>query len=221
MTHHAWSHSSLKDYEGCPRRYHEVKVLKKYPFQTTEATRYGNQVHQSLELYVRDNKPLPPEHAQFKPVVDAMLKKPGRKMAEQELALTIDLKPTDWKSPDVWVRGIVDILILDDDNMTAWIGDWKTGKDRYPDRDQLVLMSLMVFAHFPHIRKIHSALLFIVKESMVTMQMHRDQVDQFWAKYRERTDRLEKSFEHAVWNPTQTPLCGWCQVTGCEFNPKH
>ncbi len=26
----AWSHSSLKDYEGCARRYHEVKVLKKY-----------------------------------------------------------------------------------------------------------------------------------------------------------------------------------------------
>jgi hypothetical protein len=41
----AWSHSSLKDFEGCARRYHEVKVLKKYPFQETEATRYGNQVH--------------------------------------------------------------------------------------------------------------------------------------------------------------------------------
>ena len=23
-----WSHSSLKDYEGCARRYHEVKILK-------------------------------------------------------------------------------------------------------------------------------------------------------------------------------------------------
>ena len=33
----AWSHSSLKDFEGCQRRYHEVKVLKKYPFTETEA----------------------------------------------------------------------------------------------------------------------------------------------------------------------------------------
>ena len=33
-----WSHSALKDYEGCARRYHEVKVLKNYPFKDTEAT---------------------------------------------------------------------------------------------------------------------------------------------------------------------------------------
>ena len=76
----AWSHSSLKDFEGCQRRYHEVKVLKKYPFQETEATRYGNQVHEALELYVRDGKPIPPEFAQFKETVDALIKKPGRKL---------------------------------------------------------------------------------------------------------------------------------------------
>ena len=153
----AWSHSSLKDFEGCQRRYHEVKVLKKYPFQETEATKYGNQVHEAIEFYIRDKKPIPPEYAQFQPIVDAMLKKPGRALAEYEMALTADLKPTNWKSPDVWVRGIADILIVNDDNLTAWVGDWKTGNNKYPDRDQLVLMSLMVFAHFPHIRKVNSA----------------------------------------------------------------
>src|SRR5512137_471327 len=114
----AWSHSSLKDFEGCARRYHEVKVLKKYPFQETEATRYGNQVHESLELYVRDGKEIPPEHAQFKDIADSLIRKPGRKLAEYEMALTADLKPCDWKSKDVWVRGIADILIIDDENLT-------------------------------------------------------------------------------------------------------
>jgi hypothetical protein len=221
MKQHAWSHSSLKDFEGCARRYHEVKVLKKHPFTENEATRYGNKVHEAIEFYIRDNTPIPPEYAQFKPVVDALLKKPGRKLAEYEMALTVDLKPTNWKAPDVWVRGIADILIIDDDNLTAWVGDWKTGNDKYPDREQLVLMSLMVFAHFPHIRKVNSALLFIVKESMVKMQMQRRQAEQFWWKYRERTARLEASFANNVWNPTQTPLCGWCPCTGCEFHPKH
>ena len=223
MTEHniKWSHSSLKDYEGCARRYHEVKVLKKYPFQETEATRYGTQVHESIELYVRDGKPIPPEHAQFQPVVDAMLKKPGRKLAEYEMALTKYLQPCAWSHPQVWVRGIADILIVDDENLTAWVGDWKTGNNKYPDRDQLVLMSLMVFAHFPHIRKVNSALLFIVKNDMVKMQMQRDQAEAAWWKYRERLARLEASHTNNVWNPTQTPLCKWCQVTGCEFNPKH
>ena len=217
----AWSHSSLKDFEGCARRYHEVKVLKKYPFQETEATRYGNQVHESLELYIRDGKEIPPEHAQFKDVADAMLSKSGRKLAEYEMALTADLKPCDWKSSDVWVRGIADILIVDDDNLTAWVGDWKTGNNKYPDRDQLVLMSLMVLEHFPHIRKVNSALLFIVKNDMVKMSMSRDQKDEYWWRYRERIARLEACFDNNIWNPTQTPLCGWCQVTSCEFNPKH
>ena len=206
----AWSHSSLKDFEGCQRRYHEVKVLKKYPFQETEATRYGNQVHEAIEHYIRDQKPIPPEYEQFQPVVDAMLKKPGRKLAEYEMALRADLTPTNWKAPDVWVRGIADILIVDDENLTAWVGDWKTGNNKYPDRDQLVLMSLMVFQHFPHIRKVNSALLFIVKNDMVKMQMTRDQSEAFWWKYRERTARLESCFENDVWNPNQTPLCGWC-----------
>ena len=217
----AWSHSSLKDFEGCARRYHEVKVLKKYPFQETEATIYGNKVHEALELYIRDGKEIPPQYAQFKDVADAMLAKPGRKLAEYEMALTVDLKPTGWKEKDVWVRGIADILIVDDENLTAWVGDWKTGNNKYPDRDQLVLMSLMVFEHFPHIRKVNSALLFIVKNDMVKMSMTRDQKDDYWWKYRERTARLEACFTHDVWNPTPTPLCGWCQVTGCEFNPKH
>lgn len=217
----AWSHSSLKDFENCQRRYHEVKVLKNYPFQETEATRYGNQVHESLELYVRDGKPIPPEHAQFKDVVDSLLKKPGRKLAEYEMALTSDLKVVGWKDPNVWVRGIADLLIVDDDNLTAWVIDYKTGNDKYPDRDQLVLMSIMVFEHFPHIRKVNSALMFIVKNSMVKMQMMRDAKHAAWWRYRERTARLEACFANNVWNPNQTPLCKWCQVTGCEFNPKH
>lgn len=216
-----WSHSSLKDYEGCARRYHEVKVLRNYPFQETDATRYGVQVHEAIEFYIRDGKPLPEIYAKFKPVVDALLTKPGRKHAEYEMALTQRLTPCKWDSPEAWVRGIADILIVDDDNLTAWVGDWKTGNNRYPDRDQLVLMSLMTFQHFPHIRKVNSALLFIVKDDMVKMQMLRDQATAAWDKYRERTARIAASFEHDVWNPTTSPLCRWCPVKTCEFHPEH
>ena len=193
-----WSHSSLKDYEGCQRRYHEVKVLKKYPFQETEATIYGNVVHEAIELYIRDGKPIPEKYAQFKPVVDSFLAKPGRKFAEYEMALTKDLKVCNWGSPNAWVRGIADVLSIDDENLTAWCGDWKTGNNRYPDRDQLVLMSLMIFQHFPHIRKVNSALLFIVKNDMVRMQMTRDQAEQFWWKYRERLARMEESYANEI-----------------------
>jgi hypothetical protein len=221
MKKQAWSHSSLKDFEGCQRRYYEVKVLKNYPFTETEATRYGNQVHEALEMYIKEGTPIPPAYAQFQPVVDALLNKSGRKLAEYEMALTTDLLPTSWKADNVWVRGIADLLIVDDENLTAWVADYKTGNNKYPDRDQLVLMSIMVFAHFPHIRKVNSALLFLVKNDFVKMSMTADEAKKHWWDYRERYARLEASFSNDVWNPNQTPLCGWCPVKTCEFNPKH
>ena len=49
MTKVVWSHSSLKDYEGCARRYHEVKILKKYPFKETQAVIYGKELHKAAE----------------------------------------------------------------------------------------------------------------------------------------------------------------------------
>jgi hypothetical protein len=172
-------------------------------------------------LYIKDGKPIPPEHSQFQPVVDALLKKAGRRLPEYEMAVDENLNPVSWKADNVWVRGIADLIIIDDENLTAWVADWKTGNNKYPDRDQLVLMSIMVFAHFPHIRRVNSALMFIVKNDMVKMSMTSDEAAKHWWDYRERYARLESCFEHDVWNPNQTPLCGWCAVKTCEFNPKH
>ena len=221
MTKVTWSHSSLKDYEGCARRYHEVKILKKYPFQETEATRYGTQLHLAAEEHIRDDKPLPPQFAFIQPTLDALKKKPGRKLAEQKMALDEDLCPVGWFDKKVWVRGIADLLILDDDNLTAWVVDYKTGNNKYPDREQLVLMSLMVFRHYPHIREVKSALLFVVKEDMVKHSMSIDEAEAQWWKYRERVGRIAASMEADVWNPTRTPLCGWCPVKSCEFHKEH
>ena len=221
MTKVTWSHSSLKDYEGCARRYHAVKILKLYPFQETQATRYGTQLHLAAEEYVRDGKPLPPQFEFIKNTLDALLAKPGRKLAEQKMALDEKLNPVGWFDKTVWVRGIADLLILDDDNLTAWVVDYKTGNNKYPDRDQLKLMSLMVFKHYPHIREVKSALLFVVKEDMVKHNMSIEEADAEWWKYRERVGRIAASMEADVWNPNRTPLCGWCPVKSCEFHKEH
>ena len=164
---------------------------------------------------------MPPEYAQFVPVVDALMQKPGRKLAEQQMALTKDLEPCGWRDKEVWVRGITDLLILDDENMTAWVIDWKTGSNKYPDRDQLRLMALLVFAHYPHIRKVNAALLFIVKNDMVKLSMTVDQADTTWWDYRERVARLEQAFATDVWNAKPSPLCPWCPATTCVHHPKH
>ena len=211
----------MKDFEGCPRRYHEVKVLNNYPFQETEATYYGKEFHSAAEHYIKDGTPLPSQFEYAKDTLDALLSKPGRKLCEYEMGLTKDLLPCSFHDKNRWVRGIADLLIIDDDNLTARVVDYKTGNNKYPDTDQLKLMSLMVFKHFPHIRKVSSALLFVVKNDMVKASMAVDEADAAWWEYRERVARLEQCFASGVWNPKSSGLCPWCPVKTCEFNPKH
>lgn len=221
MTKIKWSHSGLKDFEGCARRYHEVKILRSVPFKDTVHTIYGRQVHEAAELYIKDGTAIPTEYAYLQPTLDALNRKTGRKLVEFEMGIKEDLTPCGFKDPEVWARGVADLIIIDDDGLKAKVIDYKTGNDKYPDRDQLVLMSLMVFAHFPHIRQVNSALLFVVKNTVVTQMMTVEETGFHWDRYRERVAKLEQCVENDVWNPTSTPLCPWCPVKSCEFNPKH
>jgi hypothetical protein len=218
MKNVTWSHSALKDYEGCPRRYHEVKVLKNYPFTDTEATIYGKELHTAAELYIQDNTPLPPQFEFMQDTLDVLKAKPGRKLCEYKMGVTKDLKPCGFLDKDVWVRGIADLLIIDDDNLTARVVDYKSGNNKYPDREQLKLMALMVFVHFPHIRRVSGALLFVVKNDIAKASFMVGEAEEYWWDYRERVARIEQAHDTGVWNPKPTPLCGWCPVKTCEYN---
>lgn len=213
-----FSHSGLKTYEQCPKKYHEVTVLRKYPFKDTQATIYGKEVHSAIELYGKGEAQWDERYDILRPAVDAVLAKPGRKLFEHEMGVTVDLQPCSFHDENRWVRGIADLLIINDDNLTARVVDWKTGSDKYPDTDQLVLMSLMVFTHFPHIRSVSSALMFLVKGSMTRHKMQRDEAPAAWQRYRERVAKIEASHANGVWNPQQSPLCRFCPVTDCTFN---
>lgn len=217
-----WSHSGLKQYETCPRQYHEVKVLKKYPREETEQTLYGTKLHEQAELYIRDGRPLDRDFGFLKPILDACIAMPGRKLTELEMALTKDLKPCDFKAPDYWVRGIADLVIIDDENLTARVFDYKSGSNRYPDTDQLDLMALMLFKHFPHIRRVSSGLLFVLKNTVAKHSTELEQAEALWWKYRERVARIEQSHANGVWNPKQSGLCKkFCSVVDCEFNGRN
>lgn len=221
MSKIVWSYSALKDYEGCARRYHRVRVLKEVKQDKTEQILYGEQLHKACEDYTNDGTPLPEQFAFVQPVLDSLHAKAGQKFAEFKMGVKEDGSACDFFSKEVWVRGVADLLIIDDENLTAWCFDYKTGNDRYPDTDQLELMALMTFAHFPQVRKVNSALLFVVKNSIVKSKLHSSEADATWWKYRERVARLAASYANDVWNPTQTPLCRWCSVTSCELNPRH
>jgi len=211
-----WSFSSLKEYVNCPRQYQELKVLKRYEKKATEQMLYGTVVHKACEDYVAEGKPLEKNYQRFKPVLDSLVEIPGTKYPEYEMALTPDKQPCAFNDDGRWVRGIVDLLIVDDDH--AFIVDYKTGSNRYPDPKQLKLMALMTFAHFPKVKVIKAGLLFVMHESFMSEEYTRDQIPKLWNYFSTDLERLKISYENNIWNPNPTPLCGWCPVKTCEFH---
>ena len=209
-----WSFSSLKDYVNCPRQYAEIKVLKRFEKRPTPQMLYGTAVHKALEDYVGEGKPLPDDYQRYASQLDPLRDMEGEKYPEFRMAVDFDRQPCKWTK--YWVRGIVDLLVVDGE--MGFIVDYKTGSNRYPDPKQLKLMALMTFAHFPHVNKIKAGLLFVMHESFMDEEYSRDQIPKLWNYFSADLERLNISYENDVWNPNPTPLCGWCPVKSCEFH---
>ena len=181
MSEFTWSYSSLKQYQNCPRQYHEIRVLKNYTVKENQAMIYGKEVHTALEEYVRDGKPLVKNYQRFKPVVDSLINIEGEKLCEYEMALTHNKEPCDFHDENRWVRGIADLVIVD--GTQAYVVDYKTGSNKYPDPKQLKLMSIMLFTHMPEVVKIKAGLLFVMKNSFLTEEYHRNDMDKLWKSF--------------------------------------
>ena len=212
----AWSFSSIKLYDTCPRKYHAEKVEKLYPFKDTQATIYGKEVHKVAEDYIRDGVPIPEGHKKFQTMLDAVNRFKGEKLCEEKMALTEDLTPTKFLAKNVWVRGIADLIVLNGDK--ARVIDYKTGSAKYPDKGQLELMALMVFAYYPEVQTVKAALLFMLHNTLITSEYHREDMDELWEKWRSKYGRLAASYENDSWPPNPNGLCrNWCPVEHCEY----
>jgi hypothetical protein len=134
------------------------------------------------------------------------------------MALNKDRTVCDFSDPKRWVRGIVDLLIVDGED--AFIVDYKTGSAKYPDPKQLKLMALMTFAHFPDVQRIKAGLLFVMHDAFVVEAYERKDIEKLWKAFETDLERLTNSYENNVWTENPTPLCGWCPVKTCQFHKK-
>jgi ATP-dependent exoDNAse (exonuclease V) beta subunit len=211
-----WSYSGLKDYSNCPKQYQQVKVLKKFSKRPTQQMLYGTEVHTALENYVKDGTPLAKNYERYKKQLDPLRDMAGIKYPEHRMAITYDKEPCTFGAKNYWARGIADLLVVDDDQ--AFIVDYKTGSNKYPDPKQLQLMALMAFAHFPEVNHIKAGLLFVAHEHFVTSEYTREKIDEYWQDFYWELERMRLSYENDSWQANPTPLCGWCPVHTCEHH---
>lgn len=214
LTH---SYSSIKDFQGCARRYHEVRILKNFRSQDTDATLYGTAVHKAFENYIRDNEPLPETFEHFRVFVEPLSKIEGEILCEHKFGLRRDFTPCGFADDDVWLRGIPDFLALNHSNGVAKVADYKTGKSsRYADPSQLELMACMVMKHFPTINKVKGMLLFVVARDIVKVEVTRERMPEVLSKWAGYAGTIEDAIEHGVFNPSPSGLCRFCPVVTCD-----
>lgn len=220
---YAWSYSSIKTFDQCPKKYYHLKVVKDVKDDPGEAAVYGTDVHAAAEEFIKNGTPVPGKYSVIAPTVEALAKFPGTKYTELKLGLR--------KTPEgyakcgffgagVWYRGIVDLLIID--GPTAHLVDYKTGKNaKYADMKQMDLMAGAVFVHYPEVEKIKSALAYVVSNDFITKVHTRDKIETYLSVFDEQLERLDAAMDSGVFNAKSGPLCGWCPVVECEhYKPR-
>jgi len=213
----AWSYSSIKTFDQCPKKYFHLKVAKDVKDIPGEAAVYGTAVHSAAENYIKDGEPIPEKFAFMRPIVEKLDSIEGDKHCELRLGVTADLEPCGFMAKNVWWRGIVDLVIIN--GSKAYMIDYKTGKNaRYADTKQLDLMAGALFAHYPEIETIRSGLLFVVSNEFITKDHVRDKTSMYMSVFEDQLDRLQAAEESGVWNPKSGPLCGWCPVIECSHH---
>lgn len=216
----AWSYSSIKTFDQCPKKYFHLKVAKDVEDEGNEASIYGNDAHEAAEHYIKHGTPIPDKYAVMRPVVEKLAEFPGEKHTELKLGVRkteSGFEPCGFFAKDVWYRGIVDLLITN--GRDAHMVDYKTGKNaKYADMKQLDLMAGAVFVHFPDIMRVKSGLAYVVSNEFLKKTHVRAELPTYMAVFEPQLEQLEDALESGVFNPKSGPLCGWCPVVSCEHH---
>ena len=215
----AWSYSSISTFKQCPKKYYHLKVLKDVKDTGSEAMVYGQDVHKAAEEFVKSDVPIPEKFKYMQPIVESLGKIEGDKHCEVKLGLKQDYAPCGFFDSGVWWRGIADLIIVNGER--AYSVDYKTGKNaKYADTKQLDLVAGAIFSHFPLVKKVKSALAFLVSGDFITKEHRADEKEVYLKSFDKELEQLDGAMLSGVWNANSGPLCGWCPVTECEHNRK-
>lgn len=214
----AWSYSALNAFETCPRQFHEMRILKRWPDPPGEAQQFGKLCHSYLENRIEKGIELPVFLQHLEPIVQSLENTKGEVQAEYKYALNTKLEPVEFFAKDAWVRAVGDVIKVHEDRALAL--DWKAGKYREGD-DQLRIQSAVMFATYPHIQKIGVVYAWIKDKRTTVRQFERKDVPMIWQGFLPRVQRMAHAYENNDYPPKPSGLCRqWCHVKSCEFNGK-
>lgn len=203
------SYSRLSTFEQCPQKFDYLYVTKSVKDSGSDATRYGNRVHESLEYYAKTGDPaaITAETKNYIGMVDRIRNSEGDKYYEYQMAIDANCQPCGWMSDEAYIRSIADVLVVNGDR--AFCGDWKTGKVR-DNPMQLQLFSCMIMFHFPEVQTVKTSFIWLQHDAFTSATYHRRHLELMWTNLSQRFTAVQDAVDLGVFVAKPSPLCGWC-----------
>ena len=208
------SFSRLSTFEQCPAQFDYLYVSKSVVNSSNEASEYGDRVHKLLEAKAKgelDESSLSDEGVEtlrkWGSVVDKIMAQPGQKYFEHQMAVNRDLTPVDWFAPDVWIRSIADVLIVN--GKTAYCIDYKTGKVK-DNPTQLKLFAAMVMWQFPEVETVKTSFVWLKFNETTNDIYERKLLAPMWESLKPRFERVQDTINLGVFPAKPSGLCPWC-----------
>lgn len=202
----------------CPRKAWHSHIARDIERVDTKELAWGRRVHEALEQPIADGMPLPDELKHYA----HLYKFPYgfKATAELKLGMTDHMQPCDFFDPDCFARGVLDVVLVPDGRPdAALIIDHKTGKVR-EDPNELLFHATLLQAHHSDLITIKGWYNWLQYNRMGIVHDLSD-TKQTFKRLKQTHDRIKYAFSLGAdaFPPRQGPLCGWCPVKQCEFNP--
>lgn len=215
----SWSFSRLKNYRTCPLKA-KFAYIDKLKEPTNDAMARGSHIHKLAEQYVLGSiKRLPKElklfDDEFKAVKKAIKNKEIMVFAESQAAFDNKWKVCDWFGAAVYCRMVLDLVYYKiKEPETVYIIDYKTGKIREENLEQLDLYALGIFLKFPLAQKVVAEFWYLDQDSQeawVSVEYTRDKdlkrLQKYWDK------EVKPYLNDRTFAPRPNALCGWCNFS--------
>lgn len=231
-----WSYSAISNFRTCPRKYFHYFVKKDVQEPTNDNMKWGFAVHAAIANRITKARPLPANMTQYERWIDYVMVNSDRTQvltkAEHKMALDEKMEPIDYWSKQVFTRIGADVLKVREADKIARIVDWKTGKvPKYPDKmdeakQQMGIMAIAVFKHFPAIEAIRAELVYIEHDSERDVEdradyIYRSDMSFIWRGLTPILTEYQVAHATQEFLPKKNGLCReYCAVTSCEYHGK-
>lgn len=211
-----YSYSSISLYRNCPRHFFHKYVARDAVPRSHDAAAAGTQVHEAIETALKTRSPLAGGLEIYETTISSVRKKIDHARIEQTIFLDqhFDFAVT---KPEKGFVAKLDVLILSEDEKSAMVIDWKTGKPR-EDTLQHDCYALAVMKAFPGVDRVTGCNVYLKTGTTSKAQTYlREGLPENQGRIAVEVARIEAD-DH--WAMKPGPLCNWCSATKCKFHPE-